>query len=667
MAVKNERILGPVDSAFYYVESQKTPMNIGSVCIFEGITPFDELVKLVDARIHRAPIYQQKIVQAPMSLGQPKWMFDPDFYVGNHIFRLRLESPGNDEQLRQLAGRLVSSPLNRDKPLWEMHVIEGLSDNRTAIFFKVHHCMVDGLAAVELLTLLFDLTPDMPEIEPKPLYDAPPIPEKTKLIVDSIIQDIPQGFKVLRKVGSELSFIGSILADKEKRRKTFIGMANLLNDNLRPIRRLPINGKNSGRQMLAWTEFSLAEIRAIKSGRTASVNDVMLTILSTAIMYYLQELGTDFEAQNFLRVLVPVSMRMEEEKEDFGNRISVITVDIPFSVKNPLERLDAVAAYSKAMKESSLSVGLDLVLTLPALLPSITQPLVWSTAPIAFSVIAHTWCTNVSGPQIPVYLLGRELKHSYGFFPLNPSFGMACVIMSYNQRISMNLVADAGIIPDIRDIRKHLDRAFLELRSAAKVQPIEPIVIERTPKNPPSEPVINTPQVLSGLVIETKENGNGTSHHEPESVEMPSTPQRLTLFSDPWAKAYMQVLNNSKAYHDASTGWTAGALAMVMKASPANGFPKDVAVILDLHKGNCRDARALTIDEAMHEASYVIEGNYGSWMKVLSGQAQPLGMIMRGQLRLKKGSLPGLLPYTKSAQELIKCAQKIDDLEVSSH
>ncbi|PJF26728.1 MAG: hypothetical protein CUN52_15445, partial [Phototrophicales bacterium] len=143
----------------------------------------------------------------------------------------------------------------------------------------------------------------------------------------------------------------------------------------------------------AWTEFSLAEVRAIKSGRNASVNDVMLTILSTAIMNYLQELGTDFEAQNFLRVLVPVSMRMEEEKEDFGNRISVITVDIPFNIKNPLERLDAVANYSKFMKESSLSVGLDLILTLPSLLPSPVQPLVWGIAPVAFSVIAHTWCT----------------------------------------------------------------------------------------------------------------------------------------------------------------------------------------------------------------------------------------------------------------------------------
>ncbi|MDZ4670292.1 MAG: wax ester/triacylglycerol synthase family O-acyltransferase [Phototrophicales bacterium] len=661
MAVKNERILGPVDGAFYYVESQKTPMNIGAVCIFDGILPFDELVKFVDSRIYRAPIYQQKIVQAPMSLGQPTWMFDPDFYVGNHIFRLRLESPGNEEQLRQLAGRLISSPLNRDKPLWEMHVIEGLSDNRTAILFKVHHCMVDGLAAVELLTLLFDLTPDIAELDPKPLYDVPPIPDTGKLIVDSIRRDIPQGFRILRKVGGELSYIGSLLADKEKRRKTFIGVANLLNDNLRPIRKLPINGRNSGRQNLAWTEFSLAEIRAIKSGRNASVNDVMLTILSTAIMYYLQELGTDFEGQNFLRVLVPVSMRMEDEKEVFGNRISVITVDIPFAVKNPLDRLDAVATYSKAMKDSSLSVGIDLVLTLPALLPSITQPLVWTTAPLAFSVIAHTWCTNVAGPQIPVYLLGKEMKHSYGYFPLNPSFGMACVIMSYNQRISMNLVADAGIIPDIRDIRKQLDRAFLELRSAAKVQPIEPIIIERTPKNAP-EPVANTAFPISGLVIETAENGNGASSHVPEA-DRPFTPKRITLFSDGWAKSYMQVLNNSKAYHDASTGWTAGALAMVMKAAPANGFPRDVAVILDLHKGKCKDARALTVNEATSEANYVIEGNYGSWMKVLSGQGQPLGMIMRGQLRLKKGSLPGLLPYTKSAQELIKCAQKIDEFE----
>lgn len=745
---KHMQFLGPVDTAFYMVDTPETPMNIGAMTVFEGKISFDEFLKLIDARIYQTPLYQQKVIQAPLNLGQPMWAFDPDFYVGNHVFHITLEQPGTDEQLRELAGHLVSGKLDRSKPLWEIYLIEGLEGDRTGVFFKIHHCMVDGLAAVELFTLLLDVSPEAGANPKKPVYDPPYLPSTGQLIVESVKRDIPHKFNMLRKVGTDVLSLGSVLADKEKRRKAFIGMAYLLNDNLKPISKLPINGKNTGRMTLAWVEFSLGEVRAIRATRNASVNDVMLTLLGSAVESYIRDLGEKVN-QPFLRALVPVNMRQEEEKGDFGNRISVLPIDIPFGVSDPLERLRLVAEYTSVMKNSSLSKGLDLVLTFPSLMPSLAQPLIWQVAPVAFSLLAHTWCTNVTGPQIPIYLIGHQMLHSFGYFPLNPSMGLACVITSYNQKISMTLVADAGIVPDVTDLAKNLKDAFYALRTAAKVPQMEPLAAERKAA-PPAEvkaaPVVEpqaTPaaamQPVEGEAVAAERVAETTSTATAAPVEVPATqsapveagsmaeraavdaapanapttapmetadaigertngfasqlemaaapaadsagempsangaaepaaetpsavsnpPEKLKLFSEEWAQAYREAINNNKGYYNASTRWEAGALSFIMKASPRHGFPRDSAVWLDLHKGVCRAAKSIQPQEAERLSAFVIEGDYATWMDVLGGRAQPLVMIMRGKLRLKKGSITRLLPFTQSAQELIHSAQAI--------
>jgi diacylglycerol O-acyltransferase / wax synthase len=659
MSEKFGRFLGPVDMAFYYTEASEAPMNIGSVSIFEGKISFEEFVRTVDTRIHRAPIYQQKIVQAPLNLGQPMWIYDPDFHIGNHVFRVPIDDPGDDEALRRTASRLMSSTLDRDKPLWEIYMIDGLQGDRSAFFFKVHHCMVDGLAAVELFTLLFDLSPDIPPLEEKPVYDPPPPPSTFELLMESARMDIPYKWNILKKIGNDVGNLLGVLQDKESRRKALVGAANLVNDNLQLIRKLPINGKNSGNQEISWVEFSLAEVRAIKSNRGTSVNDVMLTVLSGAIERYAADHMPDVSAQDFVRMLVPVSMRLEREKGDFGNRIAVMPVDIPFETGGALERLDAVKQYTQMMKESTLSNGLDMVLTMPSLAPSAVQPLIWSAAPIAFSLLAHMWCTNVAGPMIPVYFQGHKLVKNYGYFPLNPSMGLACVVLSYNQRISMTLVADKAIVPDVTILSDYLKQSYEELRAAAKVEPMDPIDIQWDEKA----------TLNSNVNVASPNNGTAAvavpvAEAVAEDEEAPSdkkkkAPEKLRIFTDPWAKAYKDVLNNSKAYYEASTKWKAGPLALVLKAEPRYGYDKDVAILLDLDQGKCNDAREVPPAEAEREAAFVIEGKHANWIRVLNGEAQPLGMLIRGKLKLKKGALTRLMPFTQSAQELIKCAQDI--------
>ncbi len=666
---KHSNFLGPVDTAFLHVETPTTPMNIGAVTIFEGQINFDEFVTLLESRLEHAPLYKKRLVQAPLNIGELQWAYDPDFDINNHVFRMQIDEPGTTEQLRQIAGQLISSTLDRDKPLWEVVFIEGLSDNRTSLFFKVHHCMVDGLAAVELFSMLLDLSPDYEPInqDDKKDYNPPPLPDTTKQITDAVRNEIPYKWKVVKKIGGNAFSLGEVFLNKEKRRKALYGVANLINDNLTPIKSLVINGKNSGDQEISWIEFSLAEVRKIKSGREASVNDVMLYVLATAIERYLED-RMDETDQDFLRVLIPVSMRLEQEREQFGNRISVLPIDVPFGMSNPLERLQAIAEYTTIMKESSLSNAMDLILSLPSLALPAAQPLIWGIAPKAFSFIAHTWCTNVAGPQIPVYLQGHKMLNSYGYFPLNPSMGLACVVMSYNQHISMNLVVDQGIVPDVDRIREHMRDAYVELRKAAKVPEMEAIIMTKV--EAASDDEIEEDVIDAASEAEVNDTSAPTSNEDSVDNEV-ETPEADTaedaqpesddmrIFTEPWAQAYMEAINGNPAYKKSSTGWDAGALAFVMQSAPRNGYPKAVAVLLDLHKGVCRDAHTLDPKDAYSEASFVIEGDYRNWMHLLSGQGKPLPMLMRGKLKLKKGSVSKLMPYSKSAQELLNSAQMI--------
>jgi WS/DGAT/MGAT family acyltransferase len=697
---KQVELLGPVDTAFFYVDSQQTPMNLGALTIFDGRIDFEAFKRLIDSRIHRAPLYQKRVVQPPLNIGQPAWMPDPNFCIDRHLSRVRLSEPGNDEQLRITAGRLVSGMLARDKPLWEIYFIEGLETERTAILFKIHHCMVDGLSAVELFTLLLDIAPGSAQSDERPDYDAPKIPGGSRLIIDSLRRDLPHKARILNKLGHDLNFLGSVLSDKEKRRKTFVGIANLINDNIRPIKKLRINGTNSGRMTLAWADFSLQEVHAIRSGLHASVNDVMLSVLGGALETYMRDYGDSF-SQPFLRVLIPVNVRASDEKGQFGNRISVLPVDVPFNVSNPLDRLATVTEYTTIMKQSSLSKGIDLVLTLPALAPALSQPLIWSIAPSTFAFLAHTWCTNVAGPQLPVYLMNHQMLHTYGYFPLNPSMGMACVVFSYNGRVTMTLIADAGIVPDVNDLAKHLEQSYALLRKAATVDPIDPLMPPPAPQtelNPPFQVMVEvavveaasptlsqvethvapaeaaetTPSLEVNADVhetaaiddpEAKPIYTNPPHLKPRLVSVSSSSNgvngngKTKLFSAEWALACQDAINRSSAYRSASHAWDAGAVAFILKAAPEYGYPNATAVSLDLYRGECRAARNVTYRQAISESTFALEGDYHTWDKLLRGEASPVAMLMNGNLRLRKGSITRLAPFAESAQELLKSAQ----------
>lgn len=743
--------LGPVDSAFWYLDTDATPMNIGSLLIFDGPLDFLSFRRLIDARLPSSPIYKQRVVDAPFNLGEPIWVYDDRFYIENHVFRRTVDRPGTLEQLRVLCSNIISSRLPRNKPLWEVYLIDGLEYDRSAVLFKVHHAMVDGISAVELLSLLLDFTDDPPTIpDEQPVYDPPPPPKPFDLLSHATRNFAPHRWDLLKKVGDDMLNMGSHLLDRDQRRKTLIGTLGLAHDMLSPISRLAINGENTGRQQIAWAEFSLAAVRAIRKSQRVSINDVMLTILGAGFGRYLEEVGDD-SPQPFVRAIVPVNMRQMGIEENVGNRISMLPIELPRDAESPLERLEAVSRYATALKDADIATTFDLAFTLPALAPALMQPLIWLVVPRLFAAVAHTWATNVPGPQIPLYLLGRKMLHVYGYFPLNPSMGVASVILSYNGFISINVVADKAIVPDVTRIREHLYAAYDELCLACGITPIRPLQdeyaalahksstgttkateegdeagpladaedlpadeireeVSQQEDLTPLDIIDDKPDVINvrpvhiysdtdasdyGLPIisagvngdspnvpmvarrgggrtgeaaeaspqtETSASAADTSQPAvPEETPGPAEtvsapPKKARIMSEEWAQALHDTINSSTAYYRASTRWTSGPVALVMDAAPSDGFAQAQAVLLDLHKGKCRSGHNVSVAEAYKQASFVLEADYATWMDILEGRAQALPMIVRGKVRLKKGALARLLPFTKSSQELVNCA-----------
>ncbi len=475
--------LTPLDAAFLNIERRDANMNIGGLAIYAGRLTAEALIALLEAKIHLAPRYQQRLVVDPLHLGQPRWAFDPAFDVRNHVFQVALDPQRGDAELAEVAGQLASMPLSRAKPMWEFHVIEGLADERTGLFFRVHHCMVDGASAVDLLNVLLDVSPRPGALPAKVAYSPPALPGRSRRMANVLQGGVAHSLSTLKGARQDVAHFSSMLRDRQKRRQVLSGLATLISDNLIPIKRFPFNRSTSGNRRLVWAEFSLAEVRAIRASGGGSVNDVMLAVVGASVARYL-DLIEDETRESILRVMVPVNMRVDAEKGRQGNRVSLILVDVPLWVADPLARLHEISRSTATMKQSEFSKGLDSLVNLAALIPPPLQALAGTITatfgPLALRAIIpfHLVCTNVPGPQIPLYLLGHQMLMNYGFVPVGYHMGINCVIFSYNQRISVTLTVDAAVVPDSAVFKALLEESFLALRNAAKVKEIAPIVLQ---------------------------------------------------------------------------------------------------------------------------------------------------------------------------------------------
>jgi WS/DGAT/MGAT family acyltransferase len=444
-------------------------MSIGSVAIFEGHISYRRFLESIESRMHLIPRYRQRVVEPPFNIGRPTWEFDPEFDIRRHIIRVPLPAPGSDEQLRELAARLIRGQLDRSKPLWELYFVEGLEGERTALVSKIHHCLVDGVSGIELMTVMLDVSADPAPVIPPAVEPVPEVPSQGRLFLDALFDSISESLD--RAADFQLILTDLLPGGDRARINTIAKGLRVALPYVRTAReKMPFNESLSGQRELAWAEIPFHEARAVRKAHGGTVNDVVLTVLAGSLAYYAQAHGEATEGRT-ARVLCPVNVRREDERGTLGNRVSMLLVELPLDVEDPVERLRLITERTAALKRDSVADGVEAVADLLGGLPPMAM-LSLTTLPGPPNTIANMVCTNVPGPLIPLYSVGHRMIAHYPMVPIAWSMGIGCAVTSYDQSLYFGLVADRQAAPDVDLLREGIERAWAELRTAAGQQTV---------------------------------------------------------------------------------------------------------------------------------------------------------------------------------------------------
>ena len=314
-------------------------MHVGAILIFEGPPPvYNDFLDHVRSRLHLVPRFRQKLAFPPVETGRPFWVDDPNFNLAYHVRHSALPAPGSEEQLRNIAGRLFSQGLDRSKPLWELWLIQGLERNRFALVTKTHHALVDGVAGVDIATVLFDLKPVPEPIEPDRDWVPQPPPSSAELAARGLVELSEAPFKLGRRV---LRAATHPVRTADRVVDAGEALAEVAWNFTNPAPELPLNTEIGSHRRFAWSRAELADYKKIKDALGGTVNDVVLTVVSGALRSWLRSRGLKTEGLE-LRALVPVSIRAEDEHGQLGNRIAAMRGPLPVYIEDPVKRLDAV-------------------------------------------------------------------------------------------------------------------------------------------------------------------------------------------------------------------------------------------------------------------------------------------------------------------------------------
>ena len=458
--------LGPLDSLFLYVEKKEMPLHIGSVFVFDGPIDLKNLKALIEAKLPLIPRYRQRVLFPPLNAGYPTWEYDPDFDIDRHIQRIRIK-PGTMEELERIAGELFSKVMDRSRPLWDLTVVDGLPRKRSALIARIHHCLVDGVAGVDLMNLTLDRSREPAPAPPQRAYHPRPAPSRTESLADALVSSYSHAVGRLLSIESAALNVAESLAGELLQgsvRQTLGGAADLF----RRVERFPFNAPATGPRRVAWAEFPLEEIKAIKDARGVKVNDVFVMILSGAIQRYARVLGVPLE-RRLLRLMVPVNLRHAGDTHT-GNKISLIQVNVPLDVADPLELLESIHQRTEVLKHAHAAdlmvLGGTLLSAMPVPAQATLVGLLSNNVPV---LPFHMVCTNVPGPQFPLYLLGRKMLSYYPYVPIGDFMGICCAMVSYNGGVYFGLTGDCACAPDVDRLRDFLYEACTEIREAAGI------------------------------------------------------------------------------------------------------------------------------------------------------------------------------------------------------
>lgn len=483
------------DTVFLHLEREGMPLNVASVCTFEGDISLEDCVQVIESKLPLLPRYLKRVASAPFGLGLPSWEYDPDFDLRRHM-RQEVLQRGTQTELKNLAGNLFSTVMDRQHPLWDMTIVRGLRRHRTGIIFRLHHCLADGIAGVGIMNVLLDSNPQA-SLPPKAKvkFQVPPprdaLSSLTAGFVDSysdFIKRILSAMADLLSMAERVAANGGNVAPDE--------FAGLFPEITAFTQRLRFNVLYRGPQKFACTAIPLDEVKAIRKKCGTSVNDVILAIVTATVRRYCEAHGENVKGRLF-RMMVPVNLRGSNTSSELGNRISLVPVTVPLNIREPRKLLAAVhkrTEFLKHMQAAELvSLAGGLIGMLPTSLQGLAGPLASQLPVTPFNLV----CTNVPGPQSPLYLVGHKLLDWYPYVPVGGEMAVNCAILSYNGQIYFGFSGDVHAAPDLRKLEKLLETSFLDLRDAVGLRPPHPKKVKRKRQVVPASAVSSSDKMES--------------------------------------------------------------------------------------------------------------------------------------------------------------------------
>jgi len=455
------------DAGFLYLERPHARLHIGCVALLEGKLARGDLARRIEACLPRVRRYAQRALRVPFSLAHPIWEDDPAFRAADHVHRRALPPPGGEVELLEATAEILALPLDGDRPLWEMHIVEGLDGGRTALVQKVHHCMIDGVSGAQLLEWLLDREPLAPPPVPR-LPAVPQLPGMTRRMRRALLENAGRAARqAAHAVGALTRPAGARRALTDLRRAAWSALQLAVRD----IPELPWNTRIGPRRRLALTRIPLDGVKRIRAARGGTLNDVVLCFLAGGIRRYLEGNGVDVRSLEIV-ALVPVSLRGAEEVQGLGNRISAMLV--PLCIDRPEEtaRLEATRAATERLKCGAAWVGFDALLTLLDAVPPSLVALGGRHLPLRR--FANLVATNVPGPRETRFLCGARVEALYPVVPVTDGLGLGIGVFSYDGWLHVGLNADAEAVPDLEKLRAGIESAFAALLGAPEAAGPDP-------------------------------------------------------------------------------------------------------------------------------------------------------------------------------------------------
>ncbi len=454
--------LSALDTSFLYLEEPTTPMHVGGLAIFQS--PDDgmdssRIVELIEKRLGLVPRYRQLVRSVPGHLANPVWVDDPDFDIHFHVRRSGLPKPGSDAALLELVGRLMSRPLDRHRPLWELYVVDGLSDGRFAVISKTHHAMVDGIGALDIGQVILDVTPT-PRESPEDLWAPDPQPGPLQLVSEAMAEYLQRPSTVIDSVRGG---VADIKHTANRVVDAVGGLAAAARMALRQAPDSPLNGEIGAQRRFGVARTSLDDYKCVRKAHGGTVNDVVLATVAGALREWLLYRGEPVVASTSVRSMVPVSVRTAEQSGVPGNEVSSYFVDLPVGEPNPKMRLSRVSYAMQGHKDAGQSIGASALVAVSGFAPPTLHALGARAASSLSRRLFNVVVTNVPGPQFPLYAAGARMLEVFPVVPLAKGQKVSIGLTSYNGGVYYGLNADRDSMSDVGVLADLIEASLAEL------------------------------------------------------------------------------------------------------------------------------------------------------------------------------------------------------------